>query len=103
VVGKECYPKYCIKCPFLVKAEWSPKEGFKHGWLDIYCCANGGKWVDDGQPICPHGVGYGLRLGTAFEFDPKGWYPLHELEEMYKFDWTNIDRKENEIGMKTHD
>lgn len=89
VVGKNCYSKYCVKCPFMVKGEWSPKEGFKYGWIDVYCCVNGGYWIDDGQRICPDGVGYDARLGTSFEFDPKEWYSLRGLEEMYKFDYAD--------------
>lgn len=76
VVGKDCYSKYCVKCSYCIKAEWSPKEGFKYGWIDVYCCMNSGKC--NPQSMCPNGIGWDICLGEAFEFDPeKIWKPMY--------------------------
>lgn len=84
VVGKDCYAKYCSRCHFMIKSEWSPKQGFRYGWIDVVCCVNGGKWIDDGQPICPSGVVWQQRLGTVLEFDPEKLYDTTALKRMYK-------------------
>ena len=73
VIPKLTYSKYCGKCKFCIKAEWNPNEGVKHGILIVYCCANGGLYIDHGKSICPHGVSYGVELGQAEEFSPEDW------------------------------
>lgn len=74
VVGKDCYLKYCVECPFKIDAFWEKKEGFKYGWMGIICCANGG--VSSQQPMCPFGVGWDIALGRCAEFDPDNAYEL---------------------------
>jgi len=88
VVGKDCYAKYCSRCPYMIKSEWSPKQGFRYGWVDVVCCMNGGKWLDDGQPVCPNGVGWEQRLGTVFEFDFTKWYDSTLLKKMYEHSYS---------------
>lgn len=85
MVGKDCYVKYCGNCLYCVKAYWEPKQGFKYGWMGIECCANGGKYIDSGQPICPNGIGWDVCLGEAEDFDPEMiWVPSLEMIEAYK-------------------
>jgi hypothetical protein len=70
VVGKDCYLKYCAECPYKVDAFWEKKEGFKYGWMGILCCMNGGNDINAGQPVCPNGVGWDIKLGKGIDFDP---------------------------------
>jgi len=75
-VHKLTYSKYCSKCGYCVKAEWSKNQGVKWGQLTVYCCANGGLYTDQEQPICPNGIGWTVKLGQEEpEFNPDDWGP----------------------------
>jgi len=72
IIPKFTYSKYCSKCKFCVKAEWSRNEGVKYGMLNVYCCVNGGSFP---KPICPHGIAWWTPLGTEQTFNPEDWGP----------------------------
>ena len=89
VVHRDCYSKYCAKCPFCVKAEWSKNEGFKYHVLDVYCCMECGK--KGVAPMCPEGIGYGTCLGEVETFDPSMFlipYPI--LKPTPRLKWEKI-------------
>lgn len=77
IVHKDCYSKYCSKCSYCVKAEWSKNEGFKYHVLDVQCCMEGGK--KGVMPVCPNGVAWHVCLGETQTFNPNEFlipYPL---------------------------
>lgn len=98
-IPKLIYSKYCSKCKFCVKAEWSPNEGVKYGMLIVYCCANGGKFCDGKQVICPHGVAYCIPLGTEETFNPDDWRP-ERLNKTETFIYTEEVEKDEELEQK---
>jgi len=74
-IGKNDYSKYCAnKCPFLIKAQWSPKEGVKYHVIEVTCCAEGGHAHDPDikryETVCPKGLSWDHIKGEKFEFDP---------------------------------
>lgn len=73
-IPKLTYSKYCSKCDYCIKAEWSPNEGVKYEMLNVYCCVNGGKFIDKGK-ICLNGIEYEVPLGTEQTFNPEDWRP----------------------------
>jgi hypothetical protein len=93
VVGKGCYSKYCSKCPYCVKSYWEENEGFKHGWIGVECCVNGGK--SDGEVICPNGITWFICLGESQSFDPEMiWKPSPKMIENAKLLENEPKRKE---------
>lgn len=84
VIGKDCYSKYCIDCPYKVDAFWEKKEGFKYGWMGIICC----------KCQCPNGIGYGIKLGRSIDFDPeKMWQPYEILGHIDGYEDTKVPEK----------
>ena len=68
IITKECYTKYCSKCPYRVKSGWCKNEGFKYEVLDVYCCMEGGK--KGIAPMCPNGINWNVCLGETQMFNP---------------------------------